>query len=285
MLALGAALSLVVGLLLGMLGGGGAILTLPMLVYVMGVASKDAIASSLLVVGATSLVGMMSHARAGVVQWRVGAMFGATAMAGAFAGGHIAKFIPGTILLVSFGVVMVVTATLMLSRNKQNPGAQAEVRGAGATTSRAANPPVILVLGALVGLLSGLVGAGGGFMVVPALALFGGLSMRQAIGTSLLVISMQSAAGFAGHFGHATLDFKLLGVVTGCAILGSLVGTAVGKHIPAEVLRRGFAWFVVAMGIFMFFKQLPLSIALVASATTLVAVGLASRRQISAPAT
>ena len=164
--------------------------------------------------------------------------------------------------------------------------AQPAVDGAGAPRDAApTNPGVILALGALVGLLSGLVGAGGGFMIVPALTLFGGLPMRKAIGTSLFVISMQSAAGFAGHLGQATLDVRLLAVVTVCAIVGSLVGTAVSKHIPADVLRRGFAWFVVAMGIFMFFKQMPLGVALFASATTLVAVGLASRRHAPVPAT
>jgi hypothetical protein len=135
------------------------------------------------------------------------------------------------------------------------------------------------MLGAMVGVLSGLVGAGGGFMVVPALTLFGGLLMREAIGTSLFVISLQSAAGFMGHMQHARLDPRLLIVVIGFAIVGSLLGTLVSKHIPAAMLRKGFAWFVVAMGMFMFFKQLPLPIAAAASVVTLVAATMAARRQ------
>lgn len=274
MLILGAILSLFVGLLLGMLGGGGAILTLPMLVYVLHVDSKDAIASSLVVVGTTSFVGMLSHARAGVVQWRVGALFGVAAMAGAYAGGRLAAYIPGQVLLVAFGAIMVTTATLMMRPRKDAQDA-----------SKGTNAPVVMLLGALVGTLSGLVGAGGGFLIVPALSIFGGLPMRQAIGTSLFIIAMQSAAGFLGHMGHAHLDSTLLLVITSAAIVGSLMGTALGKHVPAPILRRGFAWFVVVMGMFMFFKQLPLPIAAVASVLTLIAVAIVLKRQTTQEAT
>jgi uncharacterized protein len=268
MLVLGAVLSLFVGLLLGLLGGGGAILTLPMLVYVLHVDSKDAIASSLVVVGTTSFVGMLSHARAGAVQWRVGTLFGLAAMAGAFGGGRLAAVIPGHVLLVAFGVIMVTTSTLMMRGRKDTP-----------ETSGSINTPVVMLLGALVGLISGLVGAGGGFLIVPALSIFGGLPMRQAIGTSLFVIAMQSGAGFLGHMGHAHLNATLLVAITSSAILGSLAGTALSKHVPAPILRRGFAWFVVCMGMFMFFKQLSLPIAAAASALTLVAVTVVIKRQ------
>ena len=195
MLALAASLSLVIGVVLGMLGGGGAILMLPMLVYAVGLEPKTAIAMSLFVVGATSVVGMIVHARAGNVRWKVGGMFGLTAMAGAYGGGQLAHRIPGAVLLVLFGIVMVVTAIAMLKGRK-----------ATATEPHTLRLERALGLGAAVGLMSGLVGAGGGFLIVPALTLFGGLAMREAIGTSLFVIALQSFAGFAGHVTHVQLS-------------------------------------------------------------------------------
>lgn len=261
MLVLAAVLSLVIGLVLGMLGGGGAILMLPMLVYAVGLEPKAAIASSLFVVGTTSIAGMAMHARAGTVRWKVGGVFGAAAMVGAYAGGRLAHLVPGTVLLVLFGVVMVVTAVAMLKGRKDAPSELLALR-----VGRA------LQLGAVVGLLSGLVGAGGGFLIVPALTLFGGLAMREAIGTSLLVIALQSFAGFAGHITHVDLAWTLVLVITATAFVGSLIGAKLGAKVSPHGLRKGFAWLVIAMGLFMFAKQLPLGLALVAAALTLLAV-------------
>ncbi|MBX3229211.1 MAG: sulfite exporter TauE/SafE family protein [Labilithrix sp.] len=240
-------LALLIGVVLGMLGGGGAILTLPMLVYVAGVEPKAAIATSLFVVGATSLVGSATHARAKRVRWRIGATFGAAAMGGAFMGGRLARFVPGTALLVAFAVVMLVTAAAMFRGRAGRDGA-----------GRAPAPLRILALGAAVGMLSGLVGAGGGFLIVPALTFFGGLSMREAVGTSLFVITLQSFAGLAGHVGHVEVNWALAALVTGATVTGSLAGAFFGGKVPSEVLRRGFAWLVLAMGIFVLGKQLSL---------------------------
>ncbi len=270
MLALAAALSLVIGVVLGMLGGGGAILTLPMLVYAVGVEPRTAIATSLFVVGATSVVGASVHARAGNVRWKEGGVFGLAAMAGAFAGGRLAGLVPAAALLVLFGVMMVVTAIAMLRDPRQAQGRPGE-RRLGRT----------LGLGAAVGLLSGLVGAGGGFLIVPALTLFGGLAMRESIGTSLFVIALQSFAGFAGHVTHVSLDWTLVLGITAAAIVGSVVGASVGKRIPPLRLRRSFAWLVIATGLFMFAKQLPPPAAIAAVALTTLAVLLTRRKNLS----
>ena len=261
MLTLAAALSLVIGVVLGMLGGGGAILTLPMLVYVVGLEPRAAIASSLFVVGTTSLAGLAIHARAGNVRWKVGAMFGATAMVGAYAGGRLAHLVPSTVLLVLFGLVMVISATSMLKE-----------RGAEAGVPRPLRLGRVLGLGGAVGVLSGLVGAGGGFLIVPALTLFGGLAMREAIGTSLLVIAMQSVAGFAGHVAHVELPWTLVLVIAAMSFVGSMLGATFGAKVEARTLRHAFAWLVIAMGLLMFAKQLPAGLALLAAALTLLRV-------------
>lgn len=270
-LALAAVLSLAIGTVLGMLGGGGAILTLPMLVYAVHVEPKTAIATSLLVVGATSVVGTAIHARAGAVRWGVGGVFGAGAMAGAFAGGRLAHYVPGRALLVLFGIVMLVTATAML-------------RGRSERAAGGARRPALVrsvLLGAAVGLLSGLVGAGGGFLIVPALTLLGGLAMREAIGTSLMVIALQSFAGFAGHVAHVSLDPVLVAVITSAAVVGSVAGARLGKRVSPDALRRGFAWMVIAMGLFLMGKELSIVAAVVAAVVTLVTLCLVTRTSAS----
>ncbi len=261
MLAIGAALALVIGVLLGMLGGGGAILTLPMLVYVLGIEPRAAIATSLLVVGVTALVGLVVHARGGNVRFRVGALFGAGAMTGAFAGGRLAYLVPEQILLVLFGAMMVVASIAMLRG-----------RTAVASSSRELRVERALLLGGAVGVFSGLVGAGGGFLIVPALVIFGGLAMREAIATSLFVITLQSLAGFAGHAAHVDLDPVLIALITSFTVAGSLVGALLGKRVSPDVLRRGFAWLVVGMGLFMLCKQLPVPVVIAAAVVALVAI-------------
>lgn len=268
MLYLAAALALVIGLTLGLLGGGGSILTLPVLVYVLHVDPKQAIASSLLVVGTTALASTVAHARAGNVDFRRGALFGAAGMAGAFLGGRLAGYLAGEVLLIAFATVMLVTAVAMMRpRREPPPGEQPR-----AATFR------IVASGVAVGVVSGLVGAGGGFLVVPALALFGGLEMRRAIGTSLLVIALQSFAGFAGHVTHTHVDWPLTALVTGMAVLGSLAGARLGRHLSTAALRRGFAWFVLAMAVFMIGKQISLAAASVTAVVAVAAVLLLARR-------
>ncbi|MDT0401496.1 sulfite exporter TauE/SafE family protein [Streptomyces edwardsiae] len=245
-------LALLVGVSLGLLGGGGSILTVPLLVYVAGMDAKEAIATSLFVVGVTSAVGVINHARGGRVRWRTGVLFGAAGMAGAYTGGLIGGRIPDVVLLIAFAVMMIVTAAAMLRGRRDAAPDRAHER-----------LPVgrVLLDGAAVGLATGLVGAGGGFLVVPALALLGGLPMPVAIGTSLLVIAMKSAAGFAGYLSSVRIDWGLTLAVTGIAVVGSLAGARLAGRVPAHVLSRLFAWFVLAMGTFVLIQQAPAPVA------------------------
>ena len=245
------ALSLIIGLSLGVLGGGGSILTVPILVYVAGFGPKEAIAASLFVVGVTSAVSVVSHARRGRVRWRTGLLFGAAGMAGAFVGGLLGGHIPGQILLIAFAVMMVATSIAMLrGRKKKDDGGAAPVKH---------ELPLgrVLLDGAVVGLITGLVGAGGGFLVVPALALLGGLPMAAAVGTSLVVIAMKSFAGLAGYLTSVQLDWGLVLAVTAAAIGGTLVGSRIAGRIPEDALRKAFGWFVLAMGTFVLTQQAP----------------------------
>lgn len=241
--ALGVSLALVIGVVLGLLGGGGGILTVPMLVYVLHVDPKQAVVTSLLVVGATSLVGLVPHARSGAVQWRTGLVFGLAAMAGGYAGGKVAGHLPGRALLMAFGGMMIASAFGMLRGRSVRRGGSFHWLGA-------------LVLGALVGAIAGLVGTGGGFLIVPALALVGGLDMREAIGTSLFVIALQCFGGLVGHGFHVTLERRLVLGIVGAGMLGSLIGAAVGKRVATEHLRQAFAYLVITMGVFIFSTQL-----------------------------
>jgi uncharacterized membrane protein YfcA len=261
MLALAAALSLLIGLSLGLLGGGGSILTTPILVYVVKLGPKEAITSSLLVVGVTSAVSTLVHARAGNVVWKTGIFFGLSGMVGAYVGGSLATYVRGTVLLVAFAAMMLVTAIAM-------------IRGRRATSGDGHMHPIkTVVTGTTVGMLTGLVGAGGGFLIVPALILFGGVPMLRAVGTSLFVITLQSFAGFAGHVAHTHVQGLLLTVVTTAAVLGSLAGAKLAQRVNADSLRRGFAWFVLAMGLFIVARELP---ALATAAIAPIAIVLAA---------
>jgi uncharacterized membrane protein YfcA len=249
-MALAISLSLFIGLSLGLLGGGGSILTVPILVYALNMEVKEAIATSLLVVETTSFVAMIQHARRGAVSWRVGPIFGAAGMVGAFLGGWFARYIPSALLLLGFALIMLATAWAML-RN----GSQVErVRQEGECLDCLPLAKIV-VDGLGVGAVTGLVGAGGGFLVVPALTLLGGLPMHLAIGTSLLVIALKSLAGFVGYLSHVSVNYALASVVTGSAVLGSLLGGWLAHRIKARHLRKGFAWFVIAMAIYILVRQ------------------------------
>ncbi|NUP08960.1 MAG: sulfite exporter TauE/SafE family protein [Polyangiaceae bacterium] len=248
-LILPALLAILVGVALGLLGGGGSILTVPILVYAAKLPAHEAIATSLFVVGTTSVAALVPHARAGRVRYETGAIFGAASMVGAFASGKAAHYIPAGVLLVAFAVMMAVTAAAMMRNARREPR---EPDGAERRTLWK-----ILVEGLVVGAVTGLVGAGGGFLVVPALVLLGGLPMRDAIGTSLLVIAMKSFAGFAGYLTSVTIDWTIASVVAGAAVVGSFAGAGLVKRIPQATLRRGFAWFVVAMALFILVQEAP----------------------------
>ncbi|AWH96852.1 sulfite exporter TauE/SafE family protein [Dietzia psychralcaliphila] len=270
------ALAVLVGLSLGLLGGGGSILVVPLLTYVGGLDPKEAIATSLFVVGATSLASLVGHARKGRVRWRTGLIFGAAGMVGAFLGGLAGGRIPGTFLMIAFAVMMIATAGAMIRGRKDRDG-----------ESQTHQHPLwrILLDGLVVGAATGLVGAGGGFLVVPALVLLAGLPMAAAVGTSLLVISMKSFAGLGGYLTSVSLDWPLVAAVTAAAILGSLVGVRLTSVVPEKALRKGFGYFVLLMGAFVLSQELPFpaapiilgTVAVLATAAAICMLGFKER--------
>lgn len=246
-MALAILLAVVIGLALGILGGGGSILTVPIFVYLLGMSAKEAIAMSLAVVGATSLFGAISHWRDGNVDTRVAAIFGAVAMGGTYLGARLAVFFSGAAQLTLFAIVMLLAAGFMFRPPRlRQPRAEAVRR----------MPPVLIVVeGIAVGVLTGLVGVGGGFLIVPALVLLGGLSMKHAIGTSLVVIAMKSIAGFVGYLGQVQIDWGLMAVFTTAAIAGILAGARIVRYVPQMALQRAFAVLLVLMGGLILFQN------------------------------
>lgn len=250
-------LSLLVGTSLGLLGGGGSILTIPILKYVLGMDARAAIALSLLVVGTTSAAGLVQHARRGNVKWRIGILFGAAGMIGAYGGGRVAKHVPSAILLIAFNVMMFVTATAMLRPKRKTTADEGRPNCQPSESRRELPLFKIAGQGLLVGTGTGLVGAGGGFLVVPALVVLGGLPMEIAIGTSLQVIAMQSLSGFLGFLGHTSIDWNLGLAITAAAIVGSMAGGLLSCRVSRAALRKGFGWFMVAMALFILAQELP----------------------------
>ena len=238
MLELAIALSLGIGVLLGMLGGGGSVLLVPVLLSVLKLPTKTALATSQMVMAATTVVAMVLHARAGRVVFRTGVLFGLSGMAGSFLGGRLAHYIPANLLLSGFVVLMLASAIQMLrgSRKKTAPKSGAAWW-------------LGMLVGFPTGLVAGMLGAGGGFLVVPALTIFGGLAMEQAVGTSLLVIAMQAFAGSLGYLGHSTVDFRLVGMLASVMAVGSLGGAVLSQRVPAAFLRRLFAALLIAVAI------------------------------------
>ncbi|MER7268851.1 sulfite exporter TauE/SafE family protein [Micromonospora carbonacea] len=273
-LALTVGLAVLIGISLGLLGGGGSILAVPLLVYVADLPAKEAIATSLLVVGVTSALGVLPHARAHRVRWRTGLVFGLAGMTGAYAGGRLAAYVPAAVLLTGFALMMLATAVAMI-RGRRDAGDRP-------VPHELAVPRVILD-GVVVGLVTGLVGAGGGFLVVPALALLGGLPMPVAVGTSLVVIAMKSFAGLAGYLSAVSIDWGLAAAVTAAAVVGSLAGGRLAGRIPEAVLRRAFGWFVVVMGVFVLAQQLPDGLR--TNPALWIALGIAVAAAVTATAT
>lgn len=248
---LGYVLAALIGLSLGVIGGGGSILTVPIFVYVMGIDPKLAIAMSLPVVGGTSLVGALTHWREGNVRLKMAALFGAIAMFGAYAGARLAVFLPGALQLALLAMVMLLAAVSMFrsarSSKGEAPAATVEVR--------AMAPGLLIPVAMGVGVLTGLVGIGGGFLVVPALVLLGNVPMKQAIGTSLLVIAMNSASGFAGYIGQVEIPWGLVFGFTAVAAMGIIVGTRLVRYVSQRALKQGFAVFLLLMGIFILYRN------------------------------
>jgi len=222
----------IIGLALGMLGGGGSILTVPVLVYVLHIEPKLAIAMSLPIVGFTSAFGAWRHARIGNVQLRRAFLFGGIAMTGAYAGGRVARYIDPRVQLAILGAMMAGAAVSMLrsaARHRDDAPVPHETS------------PFLYLVGLGVGLLTGLVGVGGGFLIVPALVVFGSVPIKQAVGTSLAVIAMNCAAGFAGQSGEEHVRWGFVAAFTVVTTAGLLAGTAIVPYVRQVTLKRGFA--------------------------------------------
>ena len=250
-LLLAAPLAFLVGLSLGLLGGGGSILTVPILVYVLHVQPKPAIATSLVVVGVTALAGALRHARHRNLDLRVGLGFGVAGIAGASLGSRVAAMqaIPGAALLVAFALLMVVVSATML-RGGAGSGEPVGSRGRAEVS-----PAKVAAYGTLSGALTGLLGVGGGFVIVPMLLLVARLPMHLAVGTSLVVIALNCAAGLVGFLGHVPIRWSLALTFGVVSVAGSLVGATLAPRVRPRKLRRGFAIFILLTGAAMLIEK------------------------------
>lgn len=243
--------ALAVGLSLGLLGSGGSILTVPILVYVAGEPAKLAIGASLAIVGAIALAGAANYARQGLVDWRFVLYFGLPGVVATYAGAWISHYVSGALQLVVFAATMGLASYTMLRR---------------ARTAQEARPARhfawLLAAGIGIGLLTGFVGVGGGFLFVPALVILGGLSMHRAVGTSLAIIVLNSASGFYKHFELLTAEsvripWLVIGVFAGIGIVGSVVGNIAARRLEHAHLRRIFGVFLLAMCGYILWRSLP----------------------------
>ena len=234
------ALAAVVGVVLGALGGGGSILMVPLLVYAMGVPTREAVVISLPVVGLTSLTAAFGHWRAGHVQVGAAALFGVLAMIGAFLGGRLALLAGDGVQLPLLAIVMVAAGLSMLMTRPEltSPARGPVPRGATAAAAMG------------IGALTGLVGVGGGFLFVPALVLLARVPMRAAVGTSLVLIAMNAASALAAYWGAVTLPWGFVLGFAGVASVGAALGVKAARRLPASVLRRGFGFLLLGVAAF-----------------------------------
>lgn len=246
MLLLGLLISVGIGVSLGLIGGGGSVIAVPVLVYVLGVDPHQAIGMSLAVVGMVSFIGMLAYARKGTVDGKTGVVFGGAGVLGAFMGSQLTYLVAPTTLMLLFSGLMIVIASVMLVRT--SPVEQAWERA----PIRLANA---IGIGMAVGALTGFLGVGGGFLIVPALLFFGGLAMKEAVGTSLLVIAINCTAGLLGHWHHGGFDVRLTLLVTVVAAVGTLVGTRLAASASPAHLRSSFAVVVLGVAVFLLVKN------------------------------
>lgn len=246
---------LATGLMLGIFGSGGSIITTPALLYLLQVEPKSAIAMSLGIVAITATITALQHWRNGNVNARVTLVFGLFGIAGTYAGARLGVITPVVIQLTLFALVMYAAAWKMLKPKPQHKSVGAVAVGELSACDSGHCLTHVAIHGILVGALTGLVGVGGGFLIVPALVLLSGLSMKQAIGTSLAIVAIKSYAGFAGYAGAVAIDYRMMGVFTAVAIAGSLVGTHYAQRLSGDVLKRGFAVFLMLVASYILVNQ------------------------------
>lgn len=227
-----------IGLTLGLLGGGGSILTVPALVYIVGVNPQAAITASLVIVGLNSVMGAAMHRKQGTLNWKVALLFGGTGMIVAYLSAGLSKLVSAHMLMVLFALLMLLVGTLMIFR--KTPAEEDQHRRGWLVT---------VASGAGVGLLTGFLGVGGGFLIVPALVMLVGLPMRQAIGTSLVIIAMNSLAGFLGHLNGPPIDATVIVLFVVAGFGGALAGARLVKRVNPNALRGAFGIFVIGLAI------------------------------------
>lgn len=228
------------GLVLGLLGGGGSILTVPILVYVMGIEAHAAISLSLLLVGCTALIGAFLHQEAARVAWKKGLLFVCFGAPLNLLGADLSRYVSGTVLLLLFGILMGISGTAMLLKRGERQNS---------TDERSIWP--VLISGATVGFLAGFLGVGGGFLIVPSLVLFLQVPIKSATGTSLLIIAINSALALFGHRHTLAVDWILLVELVAPALLATYLGVKLTERLSAQQLRKIFGVFVILMGVFM----------------------------------
>ncbi|MEW5891783.1 MAG: sulfite exporter TauE/SafE family protein [Pseudomonadota bacterium] len=249
------------GMVLGVFGSGGSIIALPALMYLLHVAPKSAIAMSLGVVAVTASLSAYDHWRRGNVDVRVSLVFGLFGVAGTFAGARLGVVTPVTVQLTLFALVMYAAAWRMLKPAPVVQGSAGVVSTGGSAALAGCrdffSPCMghIALHGIGVGVLTGLVGVGGGFLIVPALVLLSGIPMRKAVGTSLAIVATKSYAGFAGYAGEVAVDYALMASFTAVTILGSLLGSRLAARISQDMLKRAFAVFLVFVASYILLKS------------------------------
>ncbi|MFT5885062.1 MAG: putative membrane protein YfcA [Arcticibacterium sp.] len=260
---IGYALATVIGISLGLIGGGGSILTLPILVYLLGINPVLSTAYSLFIVGSTSLVGSVSYMKKGLVNYKTAIIFAIPSFIAVFlTRKYLMPAIPQELfslgsfvvdkdlgIMVLFALVMLMASYSMITDNKPEADENQALKY---------NYPLIAAEGLVVGTLTGVVGAGGGFLIIPALVLLVRLPMKMAVGTSLLIIAAKSLIGFIGDLGNQAIDWKFLMIFTGLSIMGIFVGTYLTIFIPGEKLKKSFGWFVLIMAVYILVKEIIL---------------------------
>lgn len=256
----GLVLAVGIGLSLGLIGSGGSILAVPILIYVMGVAPQSAIAMSLAIVGIVSLIGVIPHAYQGNVNLKTALMFAPPAMAGAYLGARLATLplITPNLQIIAFAIMMAIAAMAMIRKSTSPPIHLGATPDLPVSATEAADPPPthrhwhkIMLEGLLVGIVTGFVGIGGGFLIIPALVLLGNNTMPEAVGTSLLIIAFKAATGFVGYVGQVPLDWPLMGSFTAAASLGTFVGAILSHQVQTAYLEKGFGYFILIVGLVM----------------------------------
>jgi hypothetical protein len=254
-------MALMIGLTLGLLGGGGSILTVPVLVYLLGIEPVMSTGYSLFIVGLSALVGAFSYYRKGLIDLKTAAVFGAPAIAAVyFTRKVLVPAIPLQIITVGEFVVTKDIAIMVLFALLMIAASYSMIKGSD-TKERADQPisyhyPMILLEGVVVGLLTGMVGAGGGFLIIPALVILSGLSMKMAVGTSLIIIAVKSLIGFIGDIQNYTVDWVFLLSFSAIAVVGILIGSKLSNYVPGQKLKPAFGWFVLILGIYILGKEL-----------------------------